>query len=102
MYCLHQVIIILGLLSEDIFNHLCQEGRVAMVIEYTEVKQLRNVKDEVLIQNLSKNIRGDMVLLKFHMKTRMLMNMSLVVRKSVFGVSDQVRHISGCTATEDG
>ena len=27
--------------------------------------------------------------------------MSLVVRKPVFGVSDQVRHRPGCTATED-
>ena len=29
-------------------------------------------------------------------------DMSLVVRKSVFGVSDQVPHKPGCTATEDG
>ena len=28
--------------------------------------------------------------------------MSLVVRKSVFGVSEQVRHKPGCTFTEDG
>ena len=28
--------------------------------------------------------------------------MSLVVRKQVFGVSDQVPHKPGCTATEDG
>ena len=28
--------------------------------------------------------------------------MSLVVRKPVFGVSGQVRHKPGCTATEDG
>ena len=28
--------------------------------------------------------------------------MSLVLRKPVFGVSDQVRHKPGCTATEDG
>ena len=28
--------------------------------------------------------------------------MSLVVIKPVFGVSDQVRHKPGCTATEDG
>ena len=30
------------------------------------------------------------------------LNLSLVVRKPVFGVSDQVRHKPGCTATEDG
>ena len=30
------------------------------------------------------------------------MNMSLVMRKSVFGVSDQVRHKPGSKATEDG
>ena len=29
-------------------------------------------------------------------------NMSLVVRKPVFGVSDQIRHKPGCTTTEDG
>ena len=28
--------------------------------------------------------------------------MSLVLRKPVFGVSDQVAHKPGCTATEDG
>ena len=28
--------------------------------------------------------------------------MSLVMRKPVFGGSDQVRHKRGCTATEDG
>ena len=28
--------------------------------------------------------------------------MSLIVRKPVFGISDQVRHKPGCTATEDG
>ena len=28
--------------------------------------------------------------------------MSLVVRKPVFGVFDQVRHKPGCTTTEDG
>ena len=30
------------------------------------------------------------------------LQMSLVVRKPVFGVSDQVRHKPGCTAKEDG
>ena len=29
-------------------------------------------------------------------------NMSLVIRKPVVGVSDQVPHKPGCTATEDG
>ena len=29
-------------------------------------------------------------------------HMSLIVRKPVFEVSDQVRHKQGCTATEDG
>ena len=28
--------------------------------------------------------------------------MSLIVRKSVFGVSDQVQHKPGCAVTEDG
>ena len=29
-------------------------------------------------------------------------SLSLVLRKPVFGVSDQVRHKPGCTVTEDG
>ena len=33
---------------------------------------------------------------------KLLHVMSLVLRKPVFGVSDQVRHKPGCTATEDG
>ena len=28
--------------------------------------------------------------------------MSRIRRKPVFGISDHVRHIAGCTATEDG
>ena len=31
-----------------------------------------------------------------------VIQMSHVMRKPVFGVSDQVRHKPGCTATEDG
>ena len=31
-----------------------------------------------------------------------LKHLSLVLRKPVFGVSDQVRHKPGCAATEDG
>ena len=35
-------------------------------------------------------------------KSASLSNISIVVRKPVFGVSDQVRHKQDCTATEDG
>ena len=40
--------------------------------------------------------------LKISLILAILIHMSLVVRKPVFGVSDQVRHKPGCTATEDG
>ena len=43
--------------------------------------------------------RGEVVL---STKVLFRLHMSLVVRKPVFGVSDQVRHKSGCTATENG
>ena len=33
---------------------------------------------------------------------KFVFHLSLVVRKPVFGVSDQVRHKPGCTATEEG
>ena len=33
---------------------------------------------------------------------RTMVKMGCVVRKSVFGVSDQVQHRRGCTATENG
>ena len=35
-------------------------------------------------------------------KALISLHMSLVVRKPVFGVSDQVQHNPGCTVTEDG
>ena len=35
-------------------------------------------------------------------KVGVFLYLSLVVRKPVFGGSDQVRHKSGCAATEDG
>ena len=42
------------------------------------------------------------ILLKAGKFSHMEAQMSLVLRKPVFGVSDQVRHKPGCTATEDG
>ena len=36
------------------------------------------------------------------MEAKLVYKMSPVVIKPVFGVSDQVRHKPGCTATEDG
>ena len=47
------------------------------------------------------NIRLFDLLARFHYILN-LPRMSIVVRKPVFGVSDQVRHKSGCTTTEDG
>ena len=41
-------------------------------------------------------------LVSFVIQGKMLFNMSLVVRKPVFGISDQVRHKPGCTIKEDG
>ena len=38
---------------------------------------------------------------EFQVRNRQNMFMSLVVRKPVFGVSEQVPHKPGCTATED-
>ena len=37
-----------------------------------------------------------------HDEKTCFLHMSLVVRKPVFGVSDQVRHKPSCTITEDG
>ena len=39
---------------------------------------------------------------RFSHNGRHIKYLSLVVRKLVFGVSDQVLHNPGCTATEDG
>ena len=47
-----------------------------------------------VLQELDDDVMCELVLL--------LENMSLVVRKPVFGVSDQVRHKPGCAATGDG
>ena len=64
--------------------------------------------------NISKEQRGKMVAViivaawmrkQDHInvrKSKSTYNLSLVLRKPVFGVSNQVRHKPGCTATEDG
>ena len=41
-------------------------------------------------------------LISVYKAIEMLQHLSLVVRKPVFEVSDQVPHKPGCTATEDG
>ena len=41
-------------------------------------------------------------LLALYFSNLSLQQMSLVVRKPVFGISDQVRHKPGCKTTEDG
>ena len=48
---------------------------------------------------LSPECRGSVTLT---FSSMVLEHLSLVLRKPVFGVSDQVPHKSGCTATEDG
>ena len=53
--------------------------------KYKDVERSVCIMTEITIQMLS--LQG---------------HMSLVVRKPVFGVSDQVRHKPGCTTTEDG
>ena len=74
-------------------------GRQNMMLELVETKTNTHIQRMQWYNNMSpkrlvNGLRGDQRLLKYHM--------SLVVRKPVFGVSDQVRHKTGCTVTEVG
>ena len=54
-------------------------------------------------KNIQKNEDGpDRYVTNNQFSSAALNEMSLVVRKQVFGVSDQVPHKLGCTAEEDG
>ena len=48
------------------------------------------------------NMNGNIVFVYAAEAFQGYVQMRHVMRKSVFGVSDQVRHKPGCTATEDG
>ena len=74
---------------------------------------LANTLDFVTIKLLSlifdskytavNTIKLKQILFCFHqLQLDSVWQMSLVVRKPVFGVSDQVRHKPGCAATKDG
>ena len=52
--------------------------------------------------DLIANPFGSMVDEKSKLRFNFTNKMSPVLRKPVFGVSDQVRHKPGCTATQDG
>ena len=54
----------------------------------------RNPENWNYYKGLEDAIRPGRICVKVHL--------SLVVRKPVFGVSNQVQHKPGCTATEDG
>ena len=51
---------------------------------------------------LRQTVQTKFMLLLEEQSDQGLLCLSRIVRKPVFGVSDQVRHNPGCTATEDG
>ena len=59
---------------------------------------------QIIILNFQTDTFGQAVKTQIRVIIRLLHlhHMNLVVRKPVFGVSDQVQHNPGCTATEDG
>ena len=64
-------------------------------------ENLRQEKHKTLamqaeVEELEKSIHGKLIVVCS------CLHMSLIVRKPVFGVFDQVRHKRGCTTTEDG
>ena len=71
-----------------------QSGVASSIKEQLSMKQSEAVK----LKERTKGAKQDPT---DHHQSQSLYS-SLVVRKPVFGVSDQVRHKPGCTATEDG
>ena len=49
-----QVVLILGLPLEDIGDHLNEEGVVAGVVEGAKVKETSDVKQEVIVDDVTK------------------------------------------------
>ena len=62
-YSRAKIIHILRLLHEDIGHHFGQQGSICMSIQSTKVEQFRNIKQEILIDDLSKHLRSQPVLL---------------------------------------
>ena len=67
----------LRLFLRDVLNKLGQDRKFGIFTKPVEIEDVR-------VQNI------------------VVWHLSLVLRKPVFGVSDQVAHKPGCTATEDG
>ena len=89
MYIAYQV------LNETIKTFLCMVGQSGLHFTWSKACLCRDgviPMQRCLVLDLVQSEA------KFCTKTKM----SLVVRKPVFGVSDEVRHKSSCTATEDG
>ena len=64
-YGLPEILSVVWLLSEDVVHHLGQELGIPLPVQYTDVKQLRHVKQEILVQNLSKYSGGQEGLLEY-------------------------------------
>ena len=64
--------------------------------------KVQNRPNKILLV-INKNMFQATEYISHKQETSVIDNLSRVMRKPVFGVSDQVRHKSpGCTATEDG
>ena len=86
-------------------------GRQNMMLEHVETKtnthiqrmQWYNYMSPKRLVNGLRGVKTDQKLIVYSLIRRLWKyHMSLVVRKPVFGVSDQVRHKTGCTDTEVG
>ena len=85
--------------SEQIWQHAYDE----VLLIFDPLDSRRPVKVSATAKELRcKTVQFTETPCKFLGEFRQSCNLSLVVRKSVFGVSDQVPHKPGCTATEDG
>ena len=86
-------------------------GRQNMMLEHVETKTNTHIQriqwynymsPKRLVYRL-RGVKTDQKLIVYSLIRRLgKYHMSLVVRKPVFGVSDQVRHKTGCTVTEVG
>ena len=85
----------LGHVTKTIFMKGCSTQNLALFGQAVSEKKVFENSTRIHVYSLGAGTDNPL-------GSNVISKMSLVLRKPVFGVSDQVQHKPGCTATEDG
>ena len=86
---------------EDVSDWLSYAGGALIKVADSAGSTVQ-ISDQVGLYTMLHSHRGYLELWYFGYGNIRYIDMSRIVRKPVFGVSDHVRHKPGCTTTEDG